>query len=252
MGRGTPRLADQGKQDGSGRQSPGQLARIRRRHQGYVWLLLSLWLLVMLQPLALHFPLINPAGAVWLSLGMMLNLTRHSDLRFRRVFYSLGILAVLNEIAWVVIVVINPALGRHLSIPHLLIWVLFIGVFLLRQMRGLIREPYVTLEVVMGAAAGYLLIGYLGGFILHTVQLWEPNAFDPKLFPAGINPALDLIHTAPAMVLASFSCLTAVALPVSGKDQLLSLTSSLLIALMGQLYLAVMIGLILGRFHRRY
>lgn len=237
----------------SPRQTQEQLARIRRRHRGYVWLLLSLWLLVMLQPLAMHFPLINPVGSVWLSLGMMLNLTRHSDLRARkRAFYALGCLAIANEIAWVAIVVINPALGRHLSIPHLLIWALFIGVFLLRQMQGLMREPYVTLEVVMGAAAGYLLIGYLGGFLLHTAQLWEPNAFDPKLFPAGINPALDPIHTAPALVLASFSCLTTLALPVSGKDQLLGLTGSLLITLMGQLYLAVMIGLILGRFHRRH
>jgi len=38
-------------------------------------------------------------------------------------------------------------------------WLLFFGVSLMRLLRVLIREPYVTTSVVMGSALGYLLIG---------------------------------------------------------------------------------------------
>lgn len=229
-----------------------QLAVVRRRHRGYVWLLLSLSLVLLLQPLAYQLPLINPAGAIGISLVMLFTLHRHSAYQpRRRAFFVLGMVTVLTEVMWVVLLGLYPSIARHLSVPHLLIWVLFIGVFLLRMIRGLMREPYVTVEVVMGAASGYLLIGYLGGFLLHTTELWQPDGFDPQLFPKGVSDSTDPLRTAPALMLASLSCLTAVTVPVSGPGKLLSLTSGLAITLVGQLYMAVLIALILGRFHRR-
>jgi hypothetical protein len=228
------------------------IAVIRRRHRGYVLLLTSTCLVLLLQPLAGWWPLLNPLAAIGLALVMMLFLTRFSPLRARRrLFYGLGTAAIAMELVWILALATYPALARHLSIPHLLIWVVFIVTFLLRKTRVLMREPYVTLSVVMGAAAGYLLIGYAGGFLLHTLLLWQPSGFDLALLPDGSAHTSDPLRDFPTMVLASFSSLTTLGTTILRPGPLLSTTGGLVITLTGQLYVAVLIGLILGRFHRR-
>ena len=47
---------------------------------------------------------------------------------------------------------------------------------MVRLVRSLIREPFVTTSVLMGAA-GYVLIGLLGGVLLNTLYLLHPVAF---------------------------------------------------------------------------
>lgn len=59
------------------------------------------------------------------------------------------------------------------------------------------------------------------------------------------------MRTFPAMVLASFGSLTTVGNAIVQPRELLGMTGSLVITLLGQLYVAVLIALILGRFHRR-
>jgi hypothetical protein len=131
-----------------------EIRRIRRRHRGYNIVLATISLLLLLQPLAQHWPLLNPLGAITLALVMMVFLTRYSPLRARRkVFYALGIAAVGSELVWLLGLFTDPGLAIHLGIVHLLIWSLFIGVFLLRKVRALMLEPFVTQAVVMGAAS---------------------------------------------------------------------------------------------------
>jgi hypothetical protein len=67
----------------------GQLQRIRRRHQGFRILLITISLLLLLQPIALRWPWLNPLGANSLSLVMMLFLTRFSPVRSHsKLFYG--------------------------------------------------------------------------------------------------------------------------------------------------------------------
>jgi hypothetical protein len=231
-----------------------QIHRIRRRHGGYRVLLLTISLILLLQPAAAIWPLLNSLASITLALVMMLFLTRYSPLQMqmhRRLLYGLGIAAIVMELVWMVCLQGHLVLGAHLAIPRLLIWTLFIGDFLLRKVRSLMLEPYVTLAVLMGAAAGYLLIGYLGAFLLHTLLLWHPASFDRALLPAGTDPLLEPMRTFPAMVLASFGSLTTVGNPITLPRHLLGSTGGLVITLTGQLYVAVLIALILGRFHRR-
>lgn len=155
----------------------------------------------------------------------------------KRLFYSIGITAIASELVWMECL--------------LLIWTLFIGMFLLRKIKVLIVEPYVTLGALMGAAAGYLLIGYPGAYLLHTLLLWHPASFDQALLPVVGDPLQQPMRTFPAMVLAPFGSLTTVGHALVHPRHLLGLTGSLLITLMGQRYMAVLIALILGRFHRR-
>jgi hypothetical protein len=229
-----------------------QLERIRRRHHGYRVQLYTISVLLLLQPLAQSWPLLNSVGAIVLSLVMMLLLTRYSPLRVRKhFFYCLGIAAIASELLWLLSLALHRGVAIHLCIAHLVIWTLFIGVFLLRKVKALMLEPYVTQSVVMGAASGYLLIGYLGAFMLHTLLLWHPEAFAVGQLMPGLDPIQEPLRAFPAMVVASFGALTTTGADISRTGQVLASTACLAITIVGQLYVAVLIALILGRFHRR-
>lgn len=229
-----------------------EVRRIRLRHRGYRLLLLGICAVLLIQPFARLWPLITPVVAILMALVMMLFLTRYSPLRARkRLFYGLGIAAIVSELAWLFVLLTDASLAQHLAILHLQVWGLFIATFLLREVKALMLEPYVTLAVVMGAAAGYLLIGYLGAFLLHTLLLWQPEAFDVSQIMPGFDPSLHPLRMFPSMVVASFQSLTTTGGPMARPGYLLPSTGSLVITLAGQLYLAVLIALVLGRFHRR-
>jgi len=232
--------------------TPEQLHRIRKRHRGYAYLLAVISLVLLLQPLATDWPVLTSLGSIIMAVVMMVFLTRFSPLqRSKRWLYGLGVSAIVFEGIWLATLAESPGLAKHLTLPHLLIWGLFIGYFLLRKVRTLIIEPYVTLQVLMGAASGYLLIGYAGGFLLHTLLIWQPEAFDLAYLPAGLEPVSNPLRVFPAMVSASFEALTTVSNTVASPGHLLSHYGVLIITIIGQLYVAVLIALVLGRFHRK-
>ncbi|MEB3198902.1 MAG: hypothetical protein VKK62_00060 [Synechococcaceae cyanobacterium] len=228
--------------------TPAQIQQIRRRHQGYQMLLLVISVILLTQPLAQIWPWLTGLESIALALVMILFLVRYSPLHSRKhIIYSLAWLAIGIELIWMGTLAWMPSMARHMAIPHLLIWTLFIGTFLLRKIRALMLEPFVTPAVVMGAAAGYLLIGYLGGFLLHSLLLLHPGGFNLSM----AAEAGTLIARFPDMVVGSFGALTTVGNSLGREGQLLVPTACLLITVAGQLYVAVLIALILGRFHQR-
>lgn len=232
--------------------TPEQLQCIRKRHRGYGYLLAVITVVLLIQPLAVDWPLLTSLNAIAVALVMMVFLTRHSPLRrHKRWLYGLGISAIVFEVIWLSSLVKSPELAKHLTVPHLLIWALFISFFLMRKVRTLMIEPYVSMGVLMGAAAGYLLIGYLGAFLLHTLLILQPLAFNLSYLPAQINPITEPLRAFPSMVTASFEALTTVNNSVSSAGYLLGHIATLIITILGQLYVAVLIALVLGRFHQR-
>ena len=229
-----------------------QLIRMRKRHRGYCYLLIVISLVLVLQPLAVTWPLLTSINAIVVALVIMLFLTRYSPLRARkRWLYGLGISAIVFELIWLTAMAHSPALAKHLTLPHLLIWALFIALFLVRKVRALMMEPYVTLGVLLGATTGYLLIGYLGAYLLHSLLIFQPLAFNLNYLPAGINPVTEPLRAFPAMVTGSFEALTAMGNAITSPGHLQSHIGTLIITIIGQLYVAVLIGLVLGRFHQR-
>jgi hypothetical protein len=230
-----------------------EIERIRRRHHGYRLLLLTVTLVLLLQPLARHWPQLNPLGAIALALVTLLFISRYSLLRVRMgMFIGLGIAGIAGQVLFLLMGIAMPsALMLHLAVVDLLIWSLFLGAVILRLTRALMREPYVTLAVVMGAAAGYLLIGYAGAFLLHTLLLLQPGDFAIAQLSPGINPSLEPLQSFPAMVTASLGALTTTGGAIGKPGAVLPASATLAITILGQLYVAVLIALILGRFHRR-
>jgi hypothetical protein len=231
--------------------TPQEKQRIRKRHRGYAYLLAVVALAVLVQPLALNWPLLTSMNSIIMAMVMMIFLTRNSAVRVHKSWlYGLGTSAILFEVIWLIGMANLPTFARHLTLIHLLLWALFIGYFILRKVHSLMLEPYVTAYVLMGACSGYLLIGYAGGFLLHSLMIWHPAGLDPAYLPAGIDPIAQPLKVFPAMVSASFEALTTLSNGVSRPGDLGSRVCCLTIAILGQLYVAMLIGLILGRFNQ--
>lgn len=226
-----------------------QLPTIRRRHRGYVLLLLSEALLVAVLPFCRWWPLLFPLALALLCLVVMGFLARFSPLRSTLpIVYLLGGSALVLEVMWRVVYPAQPGLGLQLNVLHLMVWILFTGLMLGRLVRTLTLEPIVTVAVVMGATAGYLLIGVCGGLMLTTLWLFEPGAFLPHAVAPPIPSAVPAATAAPSLMAIAFTMLTTVGDSVLHTSNVPGQVILTAISVVGQLYVAILIGLILGRF----
>ena len=225
------------------------IERIRQRHVGYRYALVVV-VLLLAQPLAHTIPLLNCGLVILLATFLMVGLTRVSPLLNSRIpAYCLGCLAIGLEIPYAVMIQQHISPSFAFTFAHVVAWIAFFGLYLFRMVRALVREPYVTTSVVMGATSGYLLIGFSGGIVLDALMYLRSDSFAPL---KDVYSSSDgIILRLPQMILGSFGYLTSVGssslVPVSLEAQVICT----LITIVGQLYIAIMIGLMLGRFHHR-
>ena len=153
-------------------------------------------------------------------------------------------LALAMELLWQAALEINPSLAVQLSVLHLVVWLSLMLVVLWGLVNALAEEPVFNGDLLMGAAAGYLLVGFTGGIVLNSLLVLDPAAFT---LPAHGHTLPDGIGHAPAMLGAAFASLTTIGSPVLKSGSLTSLTASVGITIVGQLYVAILIAGVLGK-----
>ena len=235
------------------RLTPTEITRLRLRHRGY-WLTLATEVaLLLLLPVAQAQIWLLAFLLILLALVLMVFVSRYSPLRKTRpLIYGLGGLAIALELVWHLSLHLWPAVGRALTIPHVIVWLVFLSLAVLRKVKTLTREPFVTVSVVMGAASGYLLVGMAGGLLLTALWVLDPAAFDLASLPAvGSTAALPNVSVAPALMAASFTMLTTIGTTVLKTSHVGGQVVTTVITVVGQLYVAILIALILGRFRWR-
>ena len=231
------------------RLTPTEITRLRLRHRGY-WLTLATEVaLLLLLPVAQDQIWLLAFLLILLALVLMVFVSRYSPLRKTRpLIYGLGGLAIALELVWH----LSLNQWRALTIPHVIVWLVFLSLAVLRKVKTLTREPFVTVSVVMGAASGYLLVGMAGGLLLTALWVLDPAAFDLASLPAvGSTAALPNVSVAPALMAASFTMLTTIGTTVLKTSHVGGQVVTTVITILGQLYVAILIALILGRYHRR-
>lgn len=164
----------------------------------------------------------------------------------RRRLIAVGWLSCLAmEVVWQGALMISPALAVQLCAPHLVLWLALMLVLLWGLVTALVEEPVFNGPVLMGAAGGYLLVGFAGGIVLNSLLVLEPAAFNlPQSGSGGL--AAGISH-APTVLGAAFGCLTTLGSPVLRLEHLSVLTASVAIAAVGQLYIAILIAGVLGK-----
>ena len=235
------------------------MRRIRLRHQGYHLLLTSLLVFVALLPAATVMPALISISLIALSAVLMGAISRYSSLqKTRKPLYLLGGLAIGMEVLWHLAMTWFPSTGLLLTVPHVMSWVAFLLLSLLRLVRTLIREPFVTVSVVLGAAAGYLLVGVAGGVGLVALWVLHPQSFLAEALPTlpqvtdnAAMLSMGAVHVAPSLMAGAFNLLTTVGSPAINPRDVSAQVVTTMITVSGQLYVAILIALILGRFSSR-
>ncbi len=229
-----------------------QIQRLRHRHRGYILTLATEVLLILALPISQVHVWLLSLLMIGLAVVLITTVTRYSPLiSTRPVLYVLGGLALALEVVWHLALAFDPPLGRLITVPHVIAWLLFFLVALMRKVKTLVREPFVTLAVVMGATSGYLLVGIAGGVMLVALWVLHPGAFDLTALPVLQDRNADAIAMAPALMAASFMILTSVGSAVLRSSDVTGQVITVVITISGQLYIAILIALILGRFHHR-
>jgi voltage-gated potassium channel len=163
--------------------------------------------------------------------------------------YLAGFTAIV-QVLWL----LQPAL-INLSAPLLLIsYVVFISWSLMRLLASLSHEQAIDSRLLSGATAGYLLLGLSGGLMLSVLESAVPGGFRDnitslplRLAPPEADVGLPWDMDFARLVYFAFVCLTTVGFgditPVTPLARLLSISLSVI----GPLYIAVVLGLLLSR-----
>lgn len=228
------------------------LHRIRKRHRGYRITLLVQVAILLLLPLTQRLPGLLSLLLCLLAVVLLVFTSRFSPLqRSKRLIFGLGGLAIAMEILWHGALILAPSLGRWLTFPHVLIWLLFLLTAVVRKVLTLTREPIVTPAVVLGAASGYFTLGVAGGILLTALWVLNPSSFNAAVLPAVTAGHPPVLAVAPALMVSAFGVLTAVGSGVLNPASVVAQVVATSLAITGQLYVAILIGLILGRAQRR-
>jgi hypothetical protein len=229
-----------------------QIRLLRHRHRGYhIHFWLEVFILFLMTQVS-RLPWIGPLLPIALALELSIFVARYSPFRYGKAHhYKLAALAIGIDLLWHSLLYLGFGWARLLSFPHVFCWLVFLSTSLIRQVRTLVREPYVNVSVLFGATSGYFMIGFMGGTLLLNLWVIDPSALAVNTLSSGLSYSAAFIQAPPIFVLSSFGMLTTIG---TGDVQILNMLAQFAvnaIAAAGQLYIAVLIALILSRFPSR-
>ena len=234
------------------------IKRLRLRHRGYSALLIAQIIFLILLPVAERYPALQSCLNIALASILLGLVSRYTQIKkLNSFFFGLGILAISLEVIWRFSLGFFPAVGHWLTPVHVFIWILFFMLSILRLIKSLIREPFVTVEVVMAAVDGYLLIGVAGGVLLTATLEMHPAAFDINVLTNsnaydGLGNISNPVSVfSPVLMATAFNILTTVGTGVVSSGDTTSQVIVTIITVSGQLYIAILIAFILGRSRSR-
>ena len=226
--------------------------RSKRRHRDKIYeLLLSLCLMVLV---SFAFPRLSWIGLLGYALIALLLtqlvMIRKETLTLQdRLYQLLGLGSLVALLIWQ----ITPIRWVVSGVPLVLTWSVLVGWSLIRLVERLSQERRVTSWLLMGAAAGYLLLGLTAGLVMSAVETIQPGSFAPlnmlQESASGANATVLMkLNDFSQINYFAFICLTTVGLgdiqPVLPASRILAVITGII----GPLYLAVVMGVLIGRY----
>ena len=223
--------------------------RPQSRTQLKLLLLLTLMLVI-----GLAFPsLIRYKFLLYSLIALLLTQVMVSDSdsnRWANLSYRLlGGVSVMAMWLWL----LTPLELIYSGVPLALSWGLLVIWSIRRLILRISREPVVNEAMLMGAIAGYLHLGLTAGLIMGAVETIQPGSFSPLDLPVNTlnNEAISVLSVGDSFAEISyfaFVCLTTVGFGDINPMLPLSRMISLVTSIVGPLYLAVVMGILIGRF----
>ncbi|QEY31960.1 two pore domain potassium channel family protein [Synechococcus sp. RSCCF101] len=174
--------------------------------------------------------------------------------RSTRLYRTLGVSTLVAMWIWL----LTPVKLLISGLPLVVLLALYVGWSVMRLVERLAQERQVTGDVLTGAAAGYLLLGLASALLVTTLETIQPGSFSSLLSEAEtariqegfVQEAAVIRSTAVFTRLNYFAfvCLSTVGFgditPSTPPAQMLSVA----ISVIGPLYLAVVMGVLIGRY----
>jgi hypothetical protein len=135
------------------------------------------------------------------------------------------------------------------GVPLALSWSLLVGWSVIRLVKRFAEEPKVSEALLMGATAGYLHIGLTAGLVMSALETIQPGSFGPLNVPIGAGTSVFATsHVFSTINYFAFVCLTTVGFGDINPMLPLSRMVSVATSIAGPLYLAAVMGVLIGRF----
>lgn len=197
-------------------------------------LIASILLLIVFSPSYWDAPLRNYFNFIFLSfilLSAILTLKKRSNILkvIKRAGYLIIILTLIAAIAD------NP----YLELVNRIVFVLFFVLVAINLLVGIVRSKEVDTDLIFSAVAVYVLFGFCGAILAAVIMFFEPTAF-----------SLSSNYSSQFHQFLYFSFVT---ITTTGYGDILPITPlartlAIFIALFGNLYLTVIIGILIGKY----
>ena len=158
----------------------------------------------------------------------------------RRILLIPGFITIV--LTWMYYFYVNDALGL-VSFLSFFCFNLFIAVFMIRHIA---KSQQVTLTIIINSINGYLLIGVLGAVLLAMTQLVQKFLF--HVDTGAINFAGDAAAGFHDYLYFSFVTLTTLGYGDITPVSALAKSLTIVIAIIGQLYLTILIAMLVGKY----
>jgi hypothetical protein len=233
---------------------------MRRRHRFYRHVFVVCLLVMALMPLPYPYCRLALSGTPLLICLLIVELgqpvrpgqtSRHwSD----NVYRLSGLVGIVFKFIWLA----SPATFAAVGFPLLLLVTVFIFWSLKRLMICLAQETRIGIPVLSGAVAGYLLLGISGGLLFGVMETVAPGSFLNEadggrqlvLSQLPMSAAGQQVWSLDFMNIHYFAFVTLTTvgygdiLPVLPPAQM----ASVALSIVGQMYLAVVMGLLISRY----
>ncbi|MFI5236538.1 MAG: potassium channel family protein [Ignavibacteriales bacterium] len=158
-----------------------------------------------------------------------MNKSRVKSKTFGKIGYIIIVLSLLNAIT----------ANIHLDLVNRIIFVFFFVYVAFNLLIGIIKSRDVDSQVIFSAVAAFLLFGFIGAILAAVINLFVPNAF-----------SLNSTYSSQFHQYLYFSFVT---ITTTGYGDILPITPlartlAIFLALFGQLYLTVIIGVLIGKY----
>ena len=153
----------------------------------------------------------------------------------RTKFYLVGFAAIGIALAWI------PAqseLGQKVFVAERILVMLFLSVIISMIISSIVRSKIVNVNMILGVITIYILFGMVAGEVNQLIYHLDPHAFNGNLNPE--DPA-NLRYF-------SFVTMTTLGYGDIVPASQMARASAVFFSLVGQIYLAVVIALIVGKY----
>lgn len=197
-------------------------------------LIVSILLLIIFSPYYWDASLANYFNFIFLSfilISAILTLKKRSDIL--RVIKRAGYLIIILTL--IAAITDNP----YVDLVNRILFVLFFMLVAINLLVGIVRSKEVDTDVIFSAVAVYVLFGFCGAVLAAVIMFFEPAAF-----------ALNSTYSSQFHQFLYFSFVT---ITTTGYGDILPITPlartlAIFLALFGQLYLTVIIGILIGKY----